>query len=317
MLADSFLALAAFLTLQASAIPGQPVLPLQELPVARYVAPSQPIPIAKNPASVGMEVTARSAAVMDVASGNILFAKDMDTRYPIASMTKLMTAMIFLDNNHDLSEEVTVLEEDKSSDGKQIFAPDERLTKKELLQALLIGSVNEAGNTMARVTGGTEQFVKQMNAKSKEMGLRATFTDPTGLSFGNRASSREVATLLKTALGYEGIRAMTTRASITLVGHATKKPYLIKSTNLLLGTYLNKSPYQILGGKTGSLPEAGFCLVLDTRHDQGGEVITVVMGSENHFSRFEDAKVLTAWAFENFIWPSKQAAYFQLAESKR
>lgn len=317
MFADSLLALAALISLQSSTITGTSTLALQELPVARYVAPSQPIPVSKNPDSVGIEVTAKAAAVMDAASGQFLFGKDIDTKYPIASMTKLMTAMVFLEQNPNLDQEIVMSPEDRSSDGKQIFLPEERLTKRELLQALLIGSVNEAGNAIARLApGGTEAFIAQMNAKAKSLGLRATFEDPTGLSSGNRATVRDVATMMKTALSSEQIRSITTRSSITIVGRVSKKPYLIKSTNLLLGTYLNKAPYEIVGGKTGSLPEAGFCLVQDTRRNQGGEVITVVMGSENHFSRFEDAKVLTAWAFENYTWPTKQAAYKQLVASR-
>lgn len=318
MFADSLLALAALISLQASAMMGTSTLPLQELPVARYVAPSHPIPISKNPSSVGIEVTAKAAAVMDASSGQFLFAKDVDAKYPIASMTKLMTAMVFLESSPNLEEEIITSPEDRSSDGKQIFLPEERFTKREVLQALLIGSVNEAGNTIARTApGGTEAFVRRMNEKGKELGLRATFTDPTGLSPGNRASVRDVAIMMKTALSSDEIRSITTRSSITIVGRESKRAYVIKSTNLLLGTYLNKAPYQIIGGKTGSLPQAGFCLVQDTRSKEGGEVITVVMGSENHFARFEDAKVLTAWAFENYTWPTKQAAYIQLAGSKR
>ncbi len=317
MFADSFLALAAFLSLQTF-VPATTVgLPLQELPIARYAPPSEPVPVSRNPNNIGVEVTARAAVVLDVLSGQLLFGKDVETRYPIASMTKLMTAMVFLDTHPTLSDEVMLVEEDGSADGKQVFLSSERLSKRELLQALLIGSVNEAGNTLARVSLGREAFLKRMNAKARELGLRATFADPTGLSSLNQASSHDVALMLKAALRYEEIRTITSRPSVTVVGRVSKKPYLIKSTNQLLGTFLNKAPYHILGGKTGSLPEAGYCLVQDTRREQGGEIITVVMGSENHFARFDDAKILTAWAFEHFIWPNRQTAYMPSAGSKK
>lgn len=309
MFAESFITLSALLSLQGGQyqeVPPQPV-PLNRLPVSRYVPAQVPLPIKAEKESVGVDVTARGAAVMDVASGELLFEKNADEAYPIASLSKLMTAMTFLDTKPNLKEEVIVTAEDDPHEGKTVFFAGERFTKQELFDALLIGSVNTAGNTLARTTGaGREEFVRRMNRKAQELGLsQASFFEPTGLDARNKASARDVAIMLRAALSYPEIRETTEKNHLSLVGRATKKPYEIDSTNLLLGSFLNKPPYQVIAAKTGSLPEAKFCLAQVTRHQDGGEVIAVVLGSDDHFSRFQDAKALTYWAFQTYKWPAK------------
>ncbi len=300
MFAETFLSLVGFIAVQAA----QPTsLVLRELPVAKYVPGPYPIPVKRRADTFGVDTTARAAFVVDVPSGRSLYEKDSNTPYPVASLTKLMTAMVLLDSTPDLREEVTLTDEDDPHEGKAVFPIGERLTKQELLQALLVGSVNMAGNALARTTGGTESFVKKMNAKAHELGMwRASFVDPTGLNSENQASARDVAFALRAALNYPAIREITKQEKIDLQGHATGKPYAVKSTNLLLGSFLNKSPYRIMAGKTGSLKEAGFCLAQATRDEEDHEIITVVLGSENHFVRFQDAKALTYWVFQNFLW---------------
>jgi D-alanyl-D-alanine carboxypeptidase len=76
----------------------------------------------------------------------------------------------------------------------------------------------------------------------------------------------------------------------------------IPATNLLLKTYLNKDPYKIVAAKTGSLPEAGYCMAQLTKNAQGNEIVAVELGNDNHFSRYQDIKAMTAWAFETYQW---------------
>lgn len=309
MLAESFITFAALLSVRASDYqdPRTAYAAINGLPVARYVAPAALGPVKIRPESVGVEITAKAAFILDVASGEGLFEKDEQSAHPIASLTKLMTAMTFLDTNPDLTEEVVVLSEDDPREGRSVLQIGERLTKGELLQALLVGSVNTAGNTLARTTGGKKTFVKKMNEKARELQLqRATFFEPTGLDANNQATARDVARMLRAALNYPEIREATEHNSIVLPGRVSGKPYDIKSTNLLLGSFLNKGAYRIVAAKTGSLPEAGFCIAQVTRHD-GHEIIAVVLGSSDHFSRFQDAKALTYWAFQTYGWPSSSA----------
>ncbi len=306
MLAESFITLTAFLSIQAPAYqdPRDAVAAINSLPVAKYVANAPSGPLKVRTESIGVDVTARAAVVLDVASGRTLFEKDEQVAYPIASLTKLMTAMAFLDSRPNLAEQVSILSEDDPREGRNIFMTGERFTKKELLQALLVGSVNTAGNVIARTTGGREVFVRRMNEKARQLHLqRATFVEPTGLDARNQATAHDVALILRAALSYPEIREITEHSSITLPGRVSGRPYEIDSTNLLLGSFLNKAPYRIVAAKTGSLPEAGYCLAQVTRRD-GNEVITVVLGSTNHFVRFQDAKSLTYWAFQTYAWPT-------------
>lgn len=279
----------------------------QMLPPAS--ASSTPIVAApqKKDARLGVATTARASIVVDVASGQSLYEQNAHQPYPIASLTKLMTAMVFLDQEGDLDQEVVIISEDESRESKEIFPPNEKLRQRDLLSALLIGSVNTAGNTIARIyPGGRVAFVEAMNHKARDMGLEeAFFADPTGLDPHNHATAQDVARMLETALTYPEIRRVAHQERIVIHGRALNKDYTVKTTNLLLGSFLHQAPYEVIGAKTGSLPEAGFCLAQATRDGQGHEVIAVVLGSENHFERFQDVKALTFWAFDAHAWPNR------------
>lgn len=285
-----------------------PVSHLNGLPVAKYVAVTSEAPKKKNLATLGIEVDARAAVVMDVASGQVLYEREAHTTFPIASLSKLIAVMVFLDSKPNMDELVTILGEDDGFDGKTVFPTGEKLSKHELFQSVLIGSVNEAANALARTTGGRDAFVAAMNRKARSIGMeQAEFFDPSGLDARNRASAKDVALALRAALNYPELRETTERSSINLAGKTNNKKYLIKTTNLLLASDLNRKPYHIVAAKTGTLPEAGFCMAQATRNEQGHEVIAVVLGGASHFSRFQDVKALTYWSFQNFEWNGRQA----------
>jgi len=316
MLAESLITLVGLMSFQAIQDAPSPAFSFHQLPVAKYVAPVVVPPIKKNADAYGMEVTAKAAVVIDVASGEPLFRKNADMVYPVASLTKLLTAMTFLDTKPNLQEEVEILPEDDPHEGKSVFAIHERLSKQDVLRSLLVGSVNASANALARSTGSREAFIRAMNEKARALGMtRATFTDPVGLGADNQASAEEIALALRAALSYPEIREASAREEIEIKGRVNGRMYQVKTTNLLLKSFLNKDPYHVVAGKTGSLPEAGFCLAQATRDEAGHEVIAVVLGSENHFVRFQDAKALTAWAFMNFEWPKKTAYLAHLAQN--
>ncbi len=305
MLAGTLISLIGLLSLQQAKQGALPIA-FARFPIAKYQPVSTPAPTLKEADRTGVEVTAKSAAVFDVVSGQMLFEKDADAVLPVASITKLVTAMTFLDMHSRLDEEVEVLPEDEDEDSKNAIEDHEKMTNGDLLQALLVGSVNKAANTMARVSGGKEAFVKAMNAKARSLnGRSALFVDPSGIHADNRASAREVAFFLRAALAYPEIREISGKGKIFLTGRASGRTYEFPSTDLLLSSYLNRDPYRILVGKTGSLPQAGFCLALATRFEQQHDVIAVALGSENHFARFQDVKALTTWAFTSHVWPKR------------
>lgn len=261
------------------------------------------VPQKRRVESVGVKTSARSAFVADIASGRVLYAKDPHRVMPIASLTKLVTAMVFLDQKPDLSQTVTITQEEEDPETKQVFPVGESLTYADILKSMLVGSVNTSANVLAQSTTGTENFVRAMNAKMKELGLRSpVFVDPSGLDPQNRANAADVAAILSTALNYPDIRAVTENADVIVTGKTLKKDYRIKSTNLLLSSFLNQKPYGIIAAKTGSLPNAGYCMAMVTKHAEGQQIVAVELGSENTFSRFQDIKALTAWAFDTYQW---------------
>lgn len=231
-----------------------------------------PIPRLKDRSSLGMAVTARNAIVADRDSGKILFAKNPDEVRPIASITKLMAAMVALDAGLDM----------------------EDVKARHAMLATLVISENNAAHSLAALTGLTEAaFVHRMNEKARALGLVKThFVEPSGFSPENVSTVRELVTLVREASRYEVIRDATQRTEYQEV----------ESTNDLLLSFINKKPYKIVAGKTGSLREtAKYCLAL--RVDEGSRgVIVIVLGSDNHFSRFEDVKALVYWAFDKWVW---------------
>jgi D-alanyl-D-alanine endopeptidase (penicillin-binding protein 7) len=277
------------------------------IPVKVDVSPIQPqtvlptAPAKKNPQSLGIDVTAKSAVVVDVASGAVLFSKDSTVQRPIASITKLMTAMVVLDQGLR-PDELMTLELGDFEETSQFQAQD-TLTRKDAFRAMLIGSVNEIANGFARTSpGGRAAFLEAMRQKAETLGLsKAVFEDASGVNSGSRASAVDVAIMMRSALAYPEIREAT-ETNGALFKTTAGRSVNVKSTNLLLSSFLNKDSYKIVAGKTGSLPQAGFCLAQTTQNADGHQIITVGLGSVDHFSRFQDVKALTAWSFDNYEW---------------
>lgn len=306
MTAETMIALLGSLALQSAR--HTPSAGLNGLPVAKYVAVTNEAPVKKNQATLGIDVDAKAAVVMDVASGQMLYEKDSHVAVPIASLSKLITAMVFLDGKPDFNSQITFTPADVASEGKTVIPTGEVMTKQEVLQALLIGSVNEAANVLARTSGGREGFVAAMNRKARSIGMEhAVFYDPSGLDARNKASARDIALALRAALSYPELRETTETSSVTIASRTSNRKYKIQTTNLLLASDLNRAPYHIVAAKTGTLPEAGFCMAQATKDQNGHEVIAVILGGASHFSRFQDVKALTYWTFQNFEWSGKQA----------
>lgn len=283
-------------------LPIQPVLvapaPTPPLEVRPFVPPRK-----KNPKNLGVVTSGKSVFVADVASGGILYAKAPHNVYPIASITKLMTALVVMDGQKKLEGDLTFIESDFDRESKPVFEAGDTISKDDALRALLIGSVNAAGNALARTSGLTrEQFIARMNQKADELNLKSMrFVEPTGLKAGNSGDAADVAALITIALRDSIIRGILDEPEV-IVKTKEGRDYRVESTNLLLTSFLNKAPYKIVGAKTGSLPEAGYCMAQVTKDAKGHEVVAVLLGSDNHFSRYRDIKTLTGWAFDSFDW---------------
>ncbi len=260
-------------------------------------------PVKTDATSLGVETSAVSAIVIDRASRAVLFEKQADRSRSIGSITKLMTAFVFLSGDPDLSAPASLQAEDIRTGGRIYLPIGETVTVKDLLLASLVGSDNSATAALVRLSGLSEgDFVGRMNEAGAEMGLVATsFRDATGLSADNRSIVPDIAKMLDRVLKEDVIREATEQPSITITG-ASGRVISIEATDELLTSYLNVDPYKVVGGKTGYLPEAGYCLGTLISEHGSHELLIVVLGSETNQGRFQDVKALAAWTYKVYRW---------------
>ncbi len=240
------------------------------------------------------EVFLRSAValVQDASSGETLISKNQGAILPIASITKLMTAIVVLDANLNLEQRVVISDEDYDyvKGTRSRLRPGTVLTRDELLLLALMSSENRAAFSLARTyPGGTEAFVAAMNAKALALGMNDThFVDPTGLSSANVSSARDLARLVAAAHQYPLIRQYSTRNGATV--QALGRPLDYHNTNGLV----RSEQWDIGVQKTGYISEAGRCLVMRVRM-ASREVIVVLLDSWGKLSRVGDANRIKKW----------------------
>ena len=240
------------------------------------------------------EVHLRSsvALVQDAASGETLYEKNSEAVLPIASITKLMTAMVILDRGLDLEQRIVVSGEDSDlvkGTGSRL-RPGSVLTRNELLLIALMASENRAAASLARTyPGGTQAFVAAMNAKAAALGIEDTrFVDPTGLSPGNVSSARDLAKLVAAAHRYPLIREYSTRSSAQVRAFGRTLSY--RNTNGLV----RSRDWDIGLSKTGYISEAGRGLVMRVRM-ASKDLIVVLLDSWGKNSRVGDANRIRKW----------------------
>jgi serine-type D-Ala-D-Ala endopeptidase (penicillin-binding protein 7) len=232
------------------------------------------------------------ALVKDANTGEVILDKNSDTVAPIASITKLMTAMIVLDRHLDLSQRIVVSREDidtmKGSRSK--LRTGSVLTRQQLLLLALMSSENRAAAALARTyPGGTENFVSMMNAKAQLLGMRDTrFVEPTGLSSENVASAHDLVRLVGAAHSYPLIREYTTRESASVEAYGRMLSF--RNTN----TLVRNPDWDIKLSKTGYISEAGRCLVMHTQVAKRN-LIVVLLDSWGRYSRIGDANRIRKW----------------------
>ena len=232
------------------------------------------------PRSFSDQLTAQSAIVADL-DGNIIFEKNADQVRPIASLTKLITAQVFVENNPGWDKKVTIIESDNVGGASIPLEPGDLISVKNLFNATLVGSKNNATRALMRSTGMTEdQFVAKMNALVQQWGLTNTsFVEPTGLSEYNVSTAREMLEIFKRTFNkFDFLQATTTYWSeITYKRGNEVRSYWCQNTNKLLLRDL-----YITGGKTGYTTEAGYNLVTRARltKNSSQELIALVLGAK-------------------------------------
>jgi len=238
------------------------------------------------------------ALVLDASSGETLIAKNQGVVLPIASITKLMTAIVILDGGLNLEQRVAISDEDYDNlkGTRSRLRPGTVLTRDELLLLALMSSENRAAFSLARTyPGGTEAFVSAMNAKARGLGMNDThFIDPTGLSSSNVSTAQDLARLVRAAHEYPLIRQYSTREGATV--HAFGRALDYRNTNGLV----RNAHWEIGLSKTGYISEAGRCLVMRVRL-ASREVIVVLLDSWGKLSRVGDANRIKKWLEANAV----------------
>ncbi len=237
----------------------------------------------------------RSAIVLvyDEQGQRPLYSKNADAVVPIASITKLMTAMVVLDAQLPLEEEISISVQDldmlKGTRSRMRLGMV--LTRGDLLKLSLMSSENRAAAALARTfPGGTDAFVAMMNAKARLLGMESTrFRDSTGLSSGNVSTARDLVKMLLAAQSYELIQKFTT-ASSHLAEPAGYRPLHFSNTNPLV----KNASWDIGVSKTGYISEAGRCLVMTVKITQR-PVIIVLLDSSGKLTRVGDANRIKKW----------------------
>lgn len=240
-----------------------------------------------------LELKSGVALVMDQHTNEVLFSKNAEAVLPIASITKLMTAMVVLDGRQSLDDiiEISDAEIDTEKNTRSRLTIGTALSRSEMLHLALMSSENRAAHSLGRsYAGGTEAFVRAMNAKAALLGMNdSRFADPTGLSNSNRSSARDLAKLVHAAHSYPIIRRYSTDVE-TQVANSTGRVLNFNNTNRLV-----KNPdWQIGLQKTGFISEAGQCLVMQA-FVGGRSVIMVFLDSFGKLSRIGDASRVRKW----------------------
>lgn len=233
-----------------------------------------------------------AAVVQDQTSGAVLFQKNSDAVVPIASITKLMTAMVVLDSKPNLDEMLAISDEDVDTlrGSHSRLAVGTRLSREDMLRLALMSSENRASFSLSRhYPGGNAAFIQAMNQKARSIGLSDTrFYDPTGLNAGNVSSARDLVKMVAAASGYPLIREFSTTTEYSVEINGRTRTF--HNTNAL-----TSSPdWQIGVSKTGYISEAGRCLVMQAWLNQKPTII-VLLDSLGKSTRLADANRIKRW----------------------
>jgi D-alanyl-D-alanine carboxypeptidase len=241
-------------------------------------------------------LSARSAGAFLLGSDSALFSLNADEKLLIASLTKMMTAIVALDKG-SLSDQIEITDEDTEVEGNKIgLAKGERYVLEDLILGMIISSGNDAANAVARSVGGTTQrFVEMMNDKARDLKMSSTsFSNPIGLDSGsNYSTTHDLFVLSKELIKYPLLRNAAMSKEQTIKTSDGRHLFLLKNTNKLL-----LSDSRVMGLKTGYTTLAKGNLI--TRVKMGeGEVIVIMLNSDN---REEDSQKLIDWLGSVYKW---------------
>ena len=249
--------------------------------------------------SVALPSTSFQAyAIMDGRTGEILESQNGDVQKYPASLTKLMTAMVMLDQDLDMQEVLTYTAEDEANGARLRISPGETLTREDAFMTTLVGSGNNTANLLARTSGMTyDEFIAAMNVKAAELGLtQTTFADPSGLSTENITTPEEYAVVVNESGKYYEIFQAFQVGSYYFETINAGVPHTIRATNKL------SVSQRTIVSKTGYLDESLYNLGTLTEDAAGNQLIVVTFGNASSWARFTQTAQLIEWAFDAYSW---------------
>ena len=239
-----------------------------------------------------LELKSGVALVVDQDTHQVLFSKNSKAVLPIASITKLMTAVVVADAGLSLDEVITVSQEDVDTEkgSRSRLSVGTSLSRGEMLHLALMASENRAAHALGReFPGGLKAFVAAMNSKAAALGMRDTrYVEPSGLSSGNQSSAQDLALLVSAAMAYPLIREHSTSLGAQVA--VGDRQVLFRNTNRLV----SNPSWEIGLQKTGYISEAGRCLVMQAQL-AGRKLIMVLLDSAGRYSRLGDAERIRQW----------------------
>lgn len=238
------------------------------------------------------DVRAEAAIIYNPETGEVLWENHSKDQRSIASITKVMTALVFLESNTPLTTPVTVQRSDVSRASTTYLRNGYKLTAEDLLNLLLVGSDNAAARALARVSYlGYDAFIARMNEKAHELGLESTvYADPSGLLAENMSSAYDQARLIAYAASDERVGGIMRKSSYSMsIGRST---ITANSTNQIV----RSGDIDVVGGKTGFISRSGYCLATLLKLPQSGQQVAfVVLGAKSNASRFWETRHLFNW----------------------
>lgn len=237
------------------------------------------------------KVRAEAVVVLDTREGRILYTKNERARRPIASITKLMTALVYLDSGADPDSSIALEPGEFTGAGRSIFRKREVVRARDLLYTALLKSDNVAARALARASGlPADEFVARMNRRAMLLGLDDThFAEPTGLNAENVSTALDCAALVQAAARNPYLREVMESKEYTF--QTSRGPKVAHSTNRLLLSGDAEAPV----GKTGFILEAGYCIAT-CLHSTSRDIAVVVLGAPSSGARFREANALFRWA---------------------